>query len=148
MECHAEIPGRCSDADRWEFSQLAGWLDGNGLPPWGEDSREAELRWLASATEEELRMLAEQAALNLDCGAWEGVRSENGGWVEDDPDRREWHEVAADFMAPSSGQLTEGMVALATYDLVCELAALRGWCPQNGGAQDAGDSSSGSSTST
>jgi hypothetical protein len=110
---------------------MAGWIGAGGLPPWGEDSREAELRWLATMSLEEGERLAEQAAQNLDCGAWEGVSTPNGGWVEQDAERNVWHAVAADFVrrrAVGERSLTEGMLAFATYDLACELAHLRGWC--------------------
>jgi hypothetical protein len=86
----------------------------------------------ATASAGELRVLAEQAAVNLDCRAWEGYRSERGGWQDWDPQLEGWHRVTEDFIArvrEGARELTEGLTSAARFDLACELAHLRRWCP-------------------
>lgn len=132
VDCYAEVQDRCSEEDRWECGQLSGWTGPDGLPPWGAEGRRAELIWLASMNGEEQSALAAIVASNLGCGAWEGFRSSNGGWLETGDDLNDWHAVAADFMMACESEapvLTEGLIAYASYDLACELAHLRGWCP-------------------
>ena len=134
MECYAEVPYRCADEDRWECGQLSGWTGNDGLPPWGAEGHGAELMWLSSMNTEEQSALAVVAASNLDCGGWEGFRSDSGGWLETDAELNGWHAAAADFMRRSQSEgavLTEGLIAHASYDLACELAFLRGWCTRN-----------------
>jgi len=86
-------------------------------------------------TPEEHRAMAEAAAMALDCGAWEGVETENGGWVESGPLNEgyiQWHRTAADFLkrfGEGDRFLGEGMLAFASTDLAQELAHHRGWCP-------------------
>jgi hypothetical protein len=134
MRCYADDGVRCGDpGTRWECSQLAGWVDAAGRAPWGEDSR--QVAFLATASPGEILALAEHAAISLEGGAWEGCRTDSGGWLDDDPALAAWHETAADVMeryAAGDRALTEGVVAGATYDLACELAHLRGWCPARG----------------
>jgi hypothetical protein len=84
-------------------------------------------------TQAEMSGLAEQAFTNLDVGAWEGFVTPNGGWRDTDAGLDAWHAAASDFMAQwAAGDrtLTEGLICGATFDLACELAWLRGWCPQ------------------
>ena len=120
---------------RWECSQLAGWVDSTGCFPWGENGRHAQLVFLASASASEAYALAEAAFLNLDTGAWQGCSTTNGGWVDGQPPddaERAWRKAARDFYErcrAGDSVLTEGLIAFATLDLACELAWLRGWCP-------------------
>lgn len=125
----------CADEHRWECSQLEGWQDRDELSPWGKDTEEAVMRYLATLTGDEPQRLADVAALSLDCGAWQGVETPNGGWTDGQPwdeGEQRWRETAADFLArhrQGERVLTQGMMAYATYDLARELAYLRGWCP-------------------
>lgn len=127
--------GECSDdAVRWECSQVAGWTAPDAVPPWGDDTEGAVLRYIATASDVELGELADAAANQLDIGAWQGVQTPNGGWTDGEPwDDREsaWRAVAAAFLArykAGDRRLDEGMIALAPWDLARELAWRRGWC--------------------
>ena len=125
----------CWGEGRWNCSQIAGWVDASGHHPWGASDDSGLNTYLFSASAEELRELADAAATALDCGAWQGVRTPNGGWVDGPPwneKERRWRETAAAFLASyQAGEraLTEGMLAYAAWDLACELAWLRRWCP-------------------
>lgn len=127
--------GLCPGGDRWECGQLAGWLDGHGMRPWGDDSDSGLYQYLATMTAEEHVELAEIAAMDLDEGSWQGYASPNGGWLESGPVdevERQWRATARDFMRRfQAGErtLTEGMLAYAAHDLARELAWIRGWCP-------------------
>lgn len=125
----------CDPRSRWRCSLQADWIGAGGSPPWGADDRQSVLRFLAGADRAELTQLADMAAAVLDDGSWEGVVTPNGGWVDGEPcddEERSWRKAARDFLERyQSGArvLTEGMLRYATWNLACELAWMRGWCP-------------------
>lgn len=89
------------------------------------DAREA--LWLASA-----------AADNLRRGAWQGVKTNEGGFEDGPPwdeGEAQWRATARDFLhrrqLRPDAPLTEGMVHYALNDLARELAWYRGWCPRH-----------------
>jgi hypothetical protein len=48
-------------------------------PPW--TNQQGALRYLGTATSSEMRVLAETAAIMLDCGDWWGVHSKRGWYL-------------------------------------------------------------------
>ena len=89
------------------------------------DAREA--LWLASA-----------AADNLRRGAWQGVKTNEGGFEDGPPwdeGEAQWRATARDFLhrrqLRPDAPLTVGMVHYALNDLARELAWYRGWCPRH-----------------
>lgn len=132
--CHASEGEPCSsETVRWECAQLAGWMDAAGRGPW-EQMGLSPLQFLSMASSYELAELADRAVGHLTCGTWEGYPTPTGGWADRDSDLDRWHAVASDFMARHAAgerHLTEGLIAGAAYDLACELAHLRGWCPRS-----------------
>jgi hypothetical protein len=132
-EPHCASRAGCYPEKRWECSQNVDWIGVDGLSPWETDDREAVLRYLASATQTELAELADAAAVALDEGAWQGVRTPNGGWEDGpawDDTERAWRTAAKEFLRRyQSGDraLTEGMIRYAEWDLARELAWMRGW---------------------
>jgi hypothetical protein len=127
--------GICREGDRWRCQALADWESPDGHSAWGDDDETSRLRYLGTASPEELVWLAETARGNLDYGTWQGFKSPNGGWLDGQPwseQEAEWRAAAADFMERyEHGEhwLTEGMLRHASWDLCRELTWYRRWCP-------------------
>lgn len=125
----------CLRRNRWSCGELSGWIGEDREQPWGGDAPAGLLRYLAGMTVEEHHQLVKIAAENLETGYWPGYPSAISGWEEDQPYNdveREWRAVARHFMgrwAAGDARLTEGLLRFSAYDLVRELASLRGWCP-------------------
>ena len=126
-----------SPGSEWDLSELA--IGGpDPVPPFGRDPRDmgAMLAYLSTLTLGEGRALARVAAWCLDEGDWEGLPTDGGGWLNPPVDGEIilWHLVALEFaLRYRKGDccLTEGLIWHAAYELACELAYDRGWCPHS-----------------
>lgn len=122
---------------RWSCSSSADWLDGHGHAPWGDnDSASGWLLYLSGMDDGEHRWLSRSAFEQLDNGSWQGCATPHGGWEDGEPwneKERQWRLTARGFYERYSWgkwELTEGLLFYATYDLCCELAWFRRWCPR------------------
>jgi hypothetical protein len=80
--------------------------------PWS--NRDGALKYLATASGDELAVLSRTAALMLEGGDWWGIHSKNG-WVSRLSDVSDvlWHRAATDFIAayrPDQPGMNEGFV--------------------------------------